>query len=87
MRYDQIYTFISLTDEAQSFTCGIHDLPSLYPTGTVKEGHAGLHSVIVQSVKRGSNGQRARDEMPMDIIKEQRFTLDVGHTHVVEATG
>ena len=37
--------------------------------------------------ENGRTGGYIREELPMAAISKQKFTMDVGHTHVVEAIG
>jgi hypothetical protein len=60
-------------------------LPSVYPKGTMR--HAEVSQLIVESVKKASKGGYVRESLPMKAIKNMKFTMDVGHTHVVEAIG
>lgn len=62
-------------------------LPSVYPAGTDTKAHAVVHSVVFQSVDKGCADKHAIDEVPIKYIRREKFTLDVGHTHVVEAIG
>jgi hypothetical protein len=57
----------------------------VYPKGTSK--HAEITRLTVESVKKGSKGGYAQEVMFMKNIKDKTFTIDVGHTHVVEAIG
>jgi hypothetical protein len=43
--------------------------------------------VILETVDKNEDGKHCRDEVWMDDIKSDQFTLDIGHTHVVEARG
>jgi len=41
----------------------------------------------LECVKKGPKGGCVRDTLPMELIAKEKFTLDIGHTHVVEAIG
>ena len=81
----QIYAFTSLQKESPDIKANAGSMPYVYPEGTRK--HAEVNKVVVESVKKGSKGGYAREIMFMKDIQKKRFTLDVGHTHVVEAIG
>jgi hypothetical protein len=63
------------------------NLPCVYPAGTLTNAHASIKGVVLESVKKSGQGSFVRHELAMDDIEEQKFTLDIGHTHVVEAIG
>jgi hypothetical protein len=62
-------------------------LPSVYPSGTSTKAHADVHQIIFENVKERSEGGFLRDALFMSMIKKERFTLNVGNTHVLEAIG
>ena len=64
-----------------------HNLPSLYPAGTDMRAHADIQAVVVESVEINTAGAFKRDRLLMKAIAGDKFTLDVGHTHVFEAIG
>jgi hypothetical protein len=79
------YTFKALTAGVEDLKATAHNLPSVYPKGTTR--HADVSKVIVECARKGSSRGYARDELPMQDVKEEKFTLDIGHTHVVECIG
>lgn len=81
----QTYTFQSLDNGRPDLVANVADLPSVYPKGTMK--HAEVTEVVLQCEKIGRNGVYLRESFPMEEIQKQRFTMDVGQTHVVEAIG
>jgi hypothetical protein len=80
----QTYTFVSLQEGRPDIKANASSMPYVYPKGTSK--HAEVHRLVVESIKKGESGY-AREIMFMKDIKNMSFTLDVGHTHVVEAVG
>jgi hypothetical protein len=83
--YTQTYTFTSLQLDGSELKVKAAALPSVYPKGTMR--HAEVSQLIVESVKKASKGGYVRESLPMKAIKNMKFTMDVGHTHVVEAIG
>lgn len=81
----ETYTFMSLLSDKPDVKVTAATLPYVYPKGTLK--HSEAKTLIVESVKKGSGGGYVRESLPMNAIKTEKFTLDVGHTHVVEAIG
>lgn len=85
------YTFVSTKEGNEDIKATITNLPTIYPKGTKR--HAEVQTVIVESVAKQSVPQfgkelgYVRDELPMEMIRKQKFVLDIGHTHVVEAIG
>jgi hypothetical protein len=78
------YTFKALTPGKEDLKATAHNLPSVYPKGITR--HADVQKVVVESVVKGPGGY-VRDELEMSAIRKQRFTIDVGQTHVVESIG
>jgi hypothetical protein len=81
------YHFQSPFAGVEDLRVSVHDLPSVYPAGTGMKAHADVHKVVVESLEQNSRNGCSRVELLMDGIKKQKFTLDVGNTHVVEAIG
>ncbi len=81
----QTYTFTALKNGVDDVRGTMHTLPSVYPKGTRK--HANVTKVVVECVQKGSTGGYTREELPMSGIETQKFTMDIGHTHVVECIG
>jgi hypothetical protein len=79
------YTFKALEAGKEDLKAIAASLPSVYPKGVTR--HAAVEKVVVESVVKGRNGGYAREELLMKVIKSEKFTMDVGHTHVVQATG
>jgi hypothetical protein len=79
------YNFKALTAGVEDLKATGHNLPSVYPKGTTR--HADVSKVIVECTQKGSSSGYARDELSMKDIKKEKFTLDTGHTHVVECIG
>jgi len=59
----------------------------VYPSGTDSEAHANIHSIVLECLTKGRHGGYVRDELPMNMVKNVKFTLDLRDTHVVEAIG
>jgi hypothetical protein len=81
----QVYTFKSLISGKPDLKANIADLPSVYPKGTTK--HAEVEMVVLQCEQKNRHGGCIRETLPMAKIKTMRFVMDIGRTHVVEATG
>jgi hypothetical protein len=81
----QTYMFMPTKSDRSALNVNAGALPSVYPKGIVK--HDEVSKLVVESVKKGPRGGYVREELPMKAIKNEKFTMDVGHTHVVEATG
>ncbi len=79
------YTFKALTPGKEDLKATAHNLPSVYPKGVSR--HADVLKIVVESVVKGNQGGYVRDELEMSAIRKQKFTIDVGQTHVVEAIG
>jgi hypothetical protein len=84
-RETQVYTFKSLIPGKPDLKANIADLPSVYRKGTTK--HAEVEMVVLQCEKKNRHGGCIRETLPMDKIKTMSFAMDIGRTHVVEATG
>jgi hypothetical protein len=79
------YTFKALTKGGVDVKASAHNLPAIYPKGT--RLHANVSKVVVESVQKGSKEGYTQEELSMSDIKDQNFTMDIGHTHVVECIG
>jgi hypothetical protein len=79
------HSFMALEEGHEDFKVTEGRLPSMYHKGT--SGHVEVEKVVVECMKIGSKQNRARAVLPMQIIREQKFTIDTGHSHVVEAIG
>jgi hypothetical protein len=80
------YTFMSLKKYEEDLKATAHNLPSVYRKGTAHR-HGDVEKLIVECVIKGSSGGYVRDELPMKLVRKEKFTLDIGHTHVVECIG
>ena len=83
----KLYHFESLHAGVMDLSFSVHDLPSIYPAGTSMNAHADVHKVVLESVVANSRGENHRIELHMSCIKREKFTLDVGNSHVIEAIG
>jgi hypothetical protein len=83
----KLYQFQSMHAGVEDLSFSVHDLPSIYPAGTGLKAHADVHKVVLESVDANPRGEHHRIELPMSCIKEEKFTLDVGNSHVIEAIG
>ena len=79
------YSFKSLMNGIEDLKATAHNLPSVYVKGTTR--HADVSTVVIECVQKGASGGYARDDLPMKVIKKEKFTLDIGHTHIVECIG
>jgi hypothetical protein len=80
-----IYTFKALEEGKEDLKANSSNLPSVYPKGVTR--HAEASKIVIESVVKGRDGGYVRDELLMKVIKKEKFTIDVGHTHVIECTG
>jgi hypothetical protein len=83
----KMYHFHSLYAGVDDLLVSVHDLPSIYPAGTAVKAHADVHKVVLECVAPNSRGKYHRVELHMSCIKREKFTLDVGNSHVIEAIG
>jgi hypothetical protein len=79
------YNFKSLKVGTEDLKATAHNLPSVYPKGTSR--HADVSKVVVECVQKGDAGGYAQDELPMKVIRKERFAIDIGQTHVIEGIG
>jgi hypothetical protein len=79
------YHFMSLEDGVNDLKVDACTLPSIYSKHITR--HAGIQSVVLESVKGGENGVKLLDELFMNDIENEKFILDVGQCHVIEAIG
>ena len=79
------YSFKALKKGVDDLKATAHNLPSIYPKGTTR--HADVNKIVIESVQKGSSGGNVREELPMSRVRKEKFTLDIGHTHVVECIG
>lgn len=79
------YFFKALKKKVADLRADAHNLPSIYPKGTKR--HADVSTVVFECAAKGESGLNHCDKFLMNDIREERFTLDIGHTHVVECIG
>lgn len=79
------YNFKALKKKVEDLKATAHNLPSVYPKGT--ERHADVKTVVVESLTKSDAGGFRCEQFSMDSVREEKFTLDIGHTHVVECIG
>jgi hypothetical protein len=79
------YHFEALQKDDEDLEAPAHNLPSIYPKGTLR--HADISSVVLQCTVKNESGEFIRERLKMDGIRHEKFTLDIGHAHVVECTG
>ena len=79
------YTFKSLKEGIDDVKATAHSLPSVYPKGTKR--HAQVNKIVVECVRKSKSGGYIRDTLPMVVIEKKKFTLDIGHNHVLECIG
>lgn len=80
----KVYTFVPLTS-GPDIKASANSLPYIYPKETSE--HAEITRLTVESVKKGSRGGYVQEILFMKDIRNKSFTMDVAHTHVVEAIG
>ncbi|KAL3916452.1 MAG: hypothetical protein SGILL_005172 [Bacillariaceae sp.] len=81
----RLYNFKALKKKVANLQSPANNLPSVYPKGTKR--HADVSTVIFECTAPNEAGKNHRDQFHMNDIREDRFTLDIGHTHVVECIG
>jgi hypothetical protein len=79
------YSFKSLKKNIEDLKATAQNLPSVYRKGTTR--HAEVDKIVVECVQKGSSAGSVREELPMKRVKKEKFTLDIGHTHIVESIG
>ena len=79
------YVFESQTEGVQDLNVNAQNLPSVYEKET--DTHADVHAIIIECTKKGEDGVRLRQELLMKAVKDEKFTLDLGDCHVIEAIG
>jgi hypothetical protein len=79
------YHFKSLRKKGSELVVPAHNLPSVYPKDTKR--HADVNTVVFECVTKGANDEHLRQQFNMNDIRDELFTLDIGHTHVVECVG
>ena len=79
------YHFQSLSDGVGNLEVDSRNLPSIYRRDT--ETHADVYAVAVECTFFGKDGCRLQQELLMKSISDEKFTLDVGNCHVIEAIG
>jgi hypothetical protein len=83
----KMYRFVSKHDGVADIYVHVNDLPSIYPAGTGMYAHADVHRVVLECTKPNHDNKRHRIDLHMSCIKRDKFTVDVGNTHVIEAIG
>lgn len=81
----RIYTFNSLKKGVTDLIAAAHNLPSVYPKGTLR--HAEICRIVVTCARQGYNGELAQEELLMNDIQSLNFRMDTGHTHIVQCEG
>lgn len=66
----QIYTFVALQDGQSDIQANATSMPYVYPKGIEK--HAEVRKLVLESVKKGSNGGYSREIMFMKDIKDKK---------------
>ena len=79
------YHFKALDSSAEDLEAPAHNLPSIYPKGTLR--HADVSTVVLQCAVKNENDEFLRERLSMDDIRDEKFTMDIGHTHIVECIG
>ncbi|KAG7354351.1 hypothetical protein IV203_003707 [Nitzschia inconspicua] len=79
------YFFKALKKNVPDIQADAYNLPSIYVKGTKR--HADVSTVVFECAAKGESKTNHRDVFNMNDIREEKFTLDVGHTHVVECIG
>jgi hypothetical protein len=83
----KMYHFVSAQADMDDIRVSVNDLPSIYAGGTGMKAHADIHKVVLECLRPNRNGKHHRMELHMSCVKREKFTLDVGNAHVIEAIG
>ena len=83
--HTQTFNFMALGDGNEDIKATSDNFPTVYPTGVTRHGE--IRDVIVESSKKSSHGGYVRETLTMKAITNEKFIMDVGHSHVVEAIG
>ena len=83
--HSRTYTFVSLTGEVANLEINAKNLPSIYAKDI--NHHADVHALLVECTRKGRDGRHTRQELLMRAVEQEKFILDVGNCHVVEAIG
>lgn len=83
--HSRTYTFVSLTGEVGNVEINAKNLPSIYAKDT--NNHADVHALLVECSRKGRNDGHTRQELLMRAVEQEKFILDVGNCHIVEAIG
>ena len=83
--HSRAYTFESMTPGLGNLEINAKNLPSIYAKEI--QNHADVHALLVECTKKGRSGAYVRQELLMRSIEGEKFILDVGNCHVVEAIG
>lgn len=78
------YVFAPSNDPLKELLVSVKSWPTVYPASV--ETHSESLAVVVEC-KISRNGHYIRESLPIDQIGEQKFTMDVGQSHVIEAIG
>jgi len=81
------YAFKAQLQGIDDVVCSQQNLPSIYPQGTERGAHSYIHTIVLESVEPKRGGIYIQDEITMKDIQDDKFVLDLGRTHVVEAIG
>jgi len=77
--------FKDIEDDWEGIECTFDQLPSIYPKGTTQ--HSAVKKVMLECTLPSDTFSYAIDELDFSGIKTEKFTMDIQHTHVVEAVG
>ena len=83
----KMYSFRSMQEGVDDIECHVSNLPSIYRKGAHRNVHSDVHTVVLESETISSAGGYIQDEVPMEKIRNEKFELAIGKTHVVEAIG
>lgn len=82
------YVFRALANNCMDVRATRDQFPSIYPKETPATGHGAVTDIVLQCTKIRRAGETPRVEcLSMETVKREKFALDVGYTHVVEAIG
>lgn len=51
------------------------------------KSHSDVKQVVMECIEKGAAGGFIQDKVEMSTITKEKFTIDIGHTHLVEAIG
>ena len=79
------YVFALSNNPTEELLVNVDSWPTVYPASVGTHGES--LSVVVECKISSNKGHCVRESLPIGQIKEQKFTMDVGQSHIIEAIG